>query len=81
MIRTQIQLTNEQARALKMLAARQSVSMAELIRRSVTTLLESEEAALEERRERAKAIIGRFRSGYSDISERHDDYLAEDFLA
>ena len=42
MVRTQIQLTEEQARRLKALAAEQGVSMAELIRRSVDTVLNGE---------------------------------------
>lgn len=81
MIRTQVQLTREQATALKALAAKRGVSMAELIRQSLTTLLEGGETARQSRRERALSVVGRFRSGSSDISARHDDYLAEDFRA
>ena len=39
MVRTQIQLTEEQARRLRAMSAEQGVSMAELIRRSVDALL------------------------------------------
>lgn len=76
MIRTQVQLTEEQARALKELAVKREVSMAELVRQAVNLLLQSS-ARLdrEERRRRAIAAAGRFRSGRSDIAERHDDYL------
>lgn len=35
MVRTQVQLTAEQVRALRRMAAREGVSVAELIRRSV----------------------------------------------
>lgn len=77
MIRTQIQLEEAQYRSLKELAARQGVSIAELVRRAVNNLLQSEVVPLEERRQRAIAAIGRFRSGIKDISERHDEYLAE----
>ena len=38
MIRTQVQLTEEQARALRNLASARQVSVAELIRQSVDTL-------------------------------------------
>lgn len=81
MIRTQIQLTEEQANALKELATLKGLSMAELIRRSVTSLLQSEHALRDERRRRAIAIAGRYRSGHHDVAEEHDKYLAEDFLA
>lgn len=81
MIRTQIQLTEAQAQALRALALKRGTSMAELIRQSLTARLEAEETVQRERRERALAIMGRFRSGLSDVAERHDDYLAEDFLA
>ena len=51
MVRTQIQLTEEQARALKELAAEEGVSMAELIRRSVEyTIKAREETKSGERR-------------------------------
>ncbi len=40
MIRTQIQLSEEQARTLKKLAAKEGKSVAELIRASVDILLE-----------------------------------------
>jgi Arc/MetJ-type ribon-helix-helix transcriptional regulator len=78
MVRTQIQLTEKQAVALKRLAAKKRVSMAELIRVGVNKLLHSvETVSLEERRQRAIAIAGRFRSGRSDLSTKHDEHLAE----
>ena len=80
MIRTQIQLPESQVVTLKQLAALQHTSMAELIRRAVdlfTTSIES--GAITERKQRAMAAAGRFRSGSPDVSTRHDDYLAEAF--
>lgn len=77
MIRTQIQLTPTQAAALKALSARTGLSIAELIRRGVDRLLDSGEIDVAERRRRAMAVVGRFRSGLSDVAERHDAYLAE----
>jgi hypothetical protein len=63
MIRTQVQLTEEQARALRDLASVRQVSVAELIRQSVNTLIQSSgEIDMEERRRRAIAAAGRFRS-------------------
>ena len=82
MIRTQVQLTEKQARELKELAAREGVSMAELVRQAVDNLLGgSGTISVEERRRRAMALVGQFRSGRSDISERHDEYLVEGYGA
>jgi hypothetical protein len=78
MVRTQIQLTEEQAKALKRLAAARQVSIAELIRQGVDTILRSNTGIdLDEKRRRAIAAAGRFRSGKHDISGKHDKYLAE----
>jgi hypothetical protein len=78
MIRTQIQLEEAQYRSLKELAARQGVSIAELVRRAVDNLLETSGViSREERFRRSLTLIGQFRSGKTDISERHDEYLAE----
>ncbi len=78
MIRTQIQLEETQYRALKELAARQRTSVAELIRRAVSAWLEMAGGiSEEERRRRAIAAAGRFRSGLGDLAEKHDEYLAQ----
>lgn len=78
MVRTQIQLTEEQARSLKRLAAARQVSIAQLIRQGVDTVLQSGMAIdLDEKRRRAVAAAGKFRSGRRDISQKHDTYLAE----
>lgn len=78
MVRTQIQLPEEQLATLKRLAALQHTSMAELIRRAVAAFTASPEAGnIRERRQRALAAAGRFRSGSKDLAQRHDDYLAE----
>ena len=80
MVRTQIQLTEHQVKALKELAAAEERSMAELIRRSVDAFLRaSAHRSREERKRRALAAIGRFRSGVSDLSVNHDRYLSEAF--
>ena len=80
MVRTQVQLTEEQAQALRNLASARQVSVAELIRQSVDTLIRSSgEIDIEERRRRAIAAAGRFHSGTSNISAKHDEYLADAF--
>jgi hypothetical protein len=80
MIRTQIQLPEAQVATLKRLSARHHTSMAELIRRAVdlfTSLPDSDSIA--EQKIRALNAVGRFHSDHTDVSERHDEYLVEDF--
>ena len=78
MVRTQIQLTEEQSKALKKLSAQRDLSVAELIRQGVDSLLRSSGTISQaERRQRAIKAAGQFRSGQSDLSEKHDVYLAE----
>ena len=81
MVRTQIQLTERQARELKRMAAREGVSMAEVIRRAVDAKIRggSGEVPWQERVRRAQAAMGKFRSGLKDVAKRHDDYLAEEY--
>ena len=80
MVRTQIQLTEEQAKALHLLSSRLNVSQAELVRRCVDRLI-GQEAAMPsaDRRRRALAAAGRYASGRRDVSDRHDEHLAEAF--
>lgn len=78
MVRTQIQLTEEQAHRLKAVAKRKRVSQAELIRRYVDRMLPLEEdRSDEEIRRRAIAAAGRISSGTGDLAARHNEYLAE----
>lgn len=78
MVRTQIQLTEQQARAVKAIAAAQGISVAEAIRRAIDMMAQSRSAVdTEERRRRALGIVGKFRSGKRDVSKRHDAYLTE----
>jgi Arc/MetJ-type ribon-helix-helix transcriptional regulator len=79
-VRTQIQLTEEQHRALRELARKQQTSMSELVRRAIDAMLgatsASDEAAAQQR---ALAVIGRFHGGTDDAAERHDAYLVDAF--
>lgn len=78
MVRTQIQLADEQVAVLKRLAVKKNESVAELIRQGVEILLHSiSNTSFEERRERAVAVAGRFHSNRKDLSAQHDRYLAE----
>jgi hypothetical protein len=80
MARTQIQIEARQAEALKALAHEQGCSMAALIRTSIDRFL-AEQVAVSprERRERAIAAAGRFRSGLTDLGREHDRHLDEAF--
>ena len=78
MVRTQIQLTENQAKALKKIAQSRHLSVAEIIRKAVDTLIKSSSVIdTEERHKRAMEIVGKFGSGKQDISKKHDLYLAE----
>ena len=79
MVRTQIQLTAEQARNLKKMALTRQVSVSEMIRNAVDNLLLSNtKPDIQEIKARALEIAGKYRSGKKDISKKHDVYLAED---
>jgi len=77
-VRMQVQLTETQLEAVRHAADSQGVSQAEVIRRALDAFLErplpTDRTAL---RERARTAIGAFHGGPSDVSLRHDYYLAE----
>ena len=78
MIRTQIQLGEDQARALKGTAARNGISMAAAVRQAVDTYLATH--GLDDsttRRERALAAVGTFTAG-PRLSQEHDAAFSEE---
>jgi hypothetical protein len=78
MVRTQIQLTERQAKVVKAMAQARGISAAEMIRRAIDELVESNRMiGDEDRRARALNVVGRFRSGRRDVSKHHDAYLSE----
>jgi hypothetical protein len=81
MIRTIVQLTEEQHRVLKELAAEYHVSVSEMVRRGVDALAQykPKTRSREEIRRRAMVWVGiaRDREGVSDLSVNHDKYLEE----
>jgi hypothetical protein len=79
MIRTQIQLAEDQLEWLRTEARSRGVSVSQLVREGVGLFRAREERFPEERKKRALSAVGRFSSGVADVSERHDDYLAEAF--
>ena len=80
MIRTQIQLTDGQARGLKALAASEGRSMAELIRDGVDSILRARGTVDREAiKARSLAALGRFKSSSRHLGSKHDDHLADAF--
>jgi hypothetical protein len=82
LIRTQIQLTEEQRRRLREAARRSGVSTAEVIRQSVDRFLDQGAGASSAPLGRLSAleVVGKWSCGLTDIADRHDDYLDEAYL-
>jgi len=79
-VRTQIQLTEEQAKKVKKLAANRGIPMAEVIRDAIEGVIRSDaRTSPEDVRKRALDVLGKFRSGKRDVTKRHDAYLGEAF--
>jgi len=80
MIRTQIQLTEDQLKALRHQSTITGRSIAELIRNGIDQYLAGRRVSKpEDRIERAIRVAGMFSSGIADVSADHDRYLAEAF--
>jgi hypothetical protein len=78
LIRTQVQLTPEQFRAVKELARRQGRSVADVVRESLQAYLNRQGSSdREELLRRATAVVGSAHSGLGDLSVEHDKYFAE----
>jgi len=78
MVRTQIQLTEAQAKTIKKVALEKGTSVAEVIRRAVENMIQSNpKVSTPEKIRRAIEIAGKFRSGKGNVSRKHDEYLAE----
>jgi hypothetical protein len=78
-VRTQIQLTEQQARRLRAQARERGLSLAEIIRRYVEKGLAEQAPDRAALYDRAARVVGRFpaRRGVRDLSSEHDRYLAE----
>lgn len=77
MRRTQISMTEAQAEALRRLASVRAQSQSALLREALDALLSAETRT--SRAQRARDVLGSFRSGTHTTSERHDDALDEAF--
>jgi hypothetical protein len=75
MVRTQVQLTKEQARLLREVSRTSREPMAALMRRAVDQFLitgKSDRSALYRQ---ASTVVGKYEAGVNDISMEHDRYL------
>lgn len=81
MVRTQIQLTDQQARRLRAQARDRGLSLAEVIRRCVDKGLAEDMPDRAALYDRAARVVGRFRDlrGVRNVSSKHDRYLDEAF--
>jgi hypothetical protein len=81
MIRTQIQLTEEQHRALKGWARERGISLAEAVRRCVADRLaeDASEAPRVDQVREVLAVAGKYADpgGPSRVARQHDDVLTE----
>lgn len=79
MVRTQIQLTDDQHRRLRRWAQRLGISLAEAVRRCVTDRLAADEAApFREDRIRADfAVSWKYSDPDPNVAVDHDRYVAE----
>ena len=75
--RIPIGLTDSQHARLGREAARRHVSVGSLVREAVDATFPEELEARRAARRRSCSVLGAFDSGRTDISERHDEVLAE----
>lgn len=80
MIRTQIQLSEDQLQALKARALKENISVSELVRRAIDAWTKNaDNTHVSELRRRAENAAGRFASGKNDVAQHHDEYLSQAF--
>ena len=79
MVRTQISITEEQAERLRVEATSRGISQAALLREALDEHLARQ--SLVARVERARSVLGAYRSDCGDLAENHDFYLEEAFSA
>jgi hypothetical protein len=76
MTRTQVQIGSRQYEGLKRLAARRGVSLSQLVREGVDSVLSR--ADKDDRRRNLLSIVGKYGKGGTErVSEEHDRYLDE----
>jgi len=79
MVRTQIQLTEEQAKKLRELSAATRESVAALIRKAVDQFIISGKPDRSTLYRQAELVVGKYKCDTTDVSIDHDRYLEEAF--
>ena len=79
MVRTQIQLTDEQSKKLRELSATGRESVAALIRKAVDQFIVAGNPDRSALYRQAEPLVGKYKSDSGDISIHHDRYLEEVF--
>jgi len=79
MIRTQIQLTEDQAVILKELSLASNESIASLIRQAIDRFIVTGQPNRFAQYRQALLTVGKYKADQPDISEAHDHYLEEAF--
>ena len=79
MVRTQVQLTEEQVQLLREISRTGRESMAALIRRAVDQFLANRKPDRMTLYRQASTVLGKYEAGARDISVEHDRYLDEAF--
>ena len=77
MIRTQIQIEEDQIEWLRSESRARGVSISHLIRESINLYRADQRRFPEGKKAKALAAVGRFSSSFSDVSKRHDAHLAD----
>jgi hypothetical protein len=77
MIRTQVQLKEDQITWLRKKSKDSGVSISQLIREGIDLYRSKEDLLPAEKRKKALSAIGRFSSGQKEISVQHDKYLVD----
>ena len=79
MVRTQIQLTDEQASLLKEMAHESNESIAGIIRKALDQFLLKQRPNRRTLYRQALGSVGKYKAGAHDISIQHDRYLEEEY--
>ncbi|NQU64699.1 MAG: ribbon-helix-helix protein, CopG family [SAR324 cluster bacterium] len=79
MVRTQIQLTEDQARLLRELALAGNESVAALIRKAIDRFLVTGKPNRAAQYRQALSLAGKYKTEKSDTAVEHDRYLEEAF--
>jgi hypothetical protein len=79
MVRTQIQLTEDQMKKLREISSARQESIASLIRRAVDQFMLTGKPGRSTLYRQARSVAGKFTSDRTDVAVQHDRYLEEEY--